>query len=201
MDNVKPKSVISLKSLSLSLTLLLLSILLTSGSIVGVLHLNDQNQRAFQQVRNQQSETRARLARADDDEREIREKIARYQDLVAQGRTLPERRLEWVETLRGIKESRRLLGLDYEIAPQRPLNVKAPSAGGHDFLVSTMKLDLPLLHENDLLGLLADLSAQVQALVSVQKCSIERLPFDPSRQNPAILKATCEVEWITLREK
>ena len=62
-----------------------------------------------------------------------------------------------------------------------------------------MKLDLPLLHEDDLLGLLADLSAQAQALVSVKSCKIERSPADP--QHPtASLKAHCEIDWITLQE-
>lgn len=201
MDNVEQKSVITPKSLGFSLALLLLSILICAALVIGTLQLSEQNQRNFQQVRNQQNETRTRLARADDDEREIREKIARYQELVAQGRTVPERRLDWVETLRSIQETRRLLGLDYEISPQKPLDSKSGPVGGHEFLASPMKLQMPLLHEDDLLGLLADLSARVQALVSVRKCTIERLPFDASRQNPATLRADCEIDWITLREK
>jgi hypothetical protein len=64
-----------------------------------------------------------------------------------------------------------------------------------------MKLEMMLLHENDLLGLFADLSAQVPALVSVRQCTIERLPGAPQQNQAALLRAKCEVDWITLQEK
>ncbi|MCX8017507.1 MAG: hypothetical protein N2690_06380, partial [Rhodocyclaceae bacterium] len=143
---------------------------------------------------------RARLARAHEDEREIAAKIARYQEILARGRTQPERRLEWVEILDGIKKTRRLLDLNYEIAPQRLLDPKQPAAGGYEFHTSPMKLELPLLHEEDLLGLLADLSRQSEALVSVRSCRIERQPVEAAHGG-APLKAACELDWITLREK
>jgi hypothetical protein len=200
MDNAVADSVISLKSLRWSLALLLLASLLAATAIAAVLHLGDQARQSHQQALVQQAETRARLARAHDDAREIRGRITRYLELIAQGRTQPERRLEWVETLRGIKDARRLLGLDYEISPQRPLDEKMPASGGFDFLASPMKLEMPLLHENDLLGLLADLQAQVGALISVRRCRIERIPVNPA-QPMASLKATCEIDWITLQEK
>jgi hypothetical protein len=193
-------SAINLKNLRWSL-LLLAACLISAAAVVFVQQLEHQSRIGLTQAQAQQSETSARLARANDDEREIRAKIARYQQIIDQGRAQPERRLEWVETLRGIKTTRRLLGLDYEIAPQRPLDAKLVASGGYNFLVSPMRLEMPLLHENDLLGLLDDLQAQVQALVSVRNCRIERLPADPSRQNAANLKALCEIDWITLQEK
>lgn len=193
--------VISLKSLSWSLLLLLVACLFSAFAVLGVQQLTQRASQANQQAQAQQAETRARLARAHDDEREIRAKIARYQEIIDQGRTQPERRLEWVETLRNIKTARRLLALEYEIAPQRPLDARQPAAGGYNFLVSPMKLEIPMLHENDLLGLLDDLRTQVQALVSVRSCKIERIAADPNRQNAANLKATCEIDWITLQEK
>jgi hypothetical protein len=64
-----------------------------------------------------------------------------------------------------------------------------------------MKLEMPLLHENDLLGLIADLSSRVQALISVKTCKIERIPATPNQSNAATLKASCEIDWITLQEK
>jgi hypothetical protein len=201
MENAESKSVINLKSLGMSLTLLACALLITATIVFSVLQKSQQTERENKQALALQNETRARLARAHEDEREIREKIARYQGIISQGRTLPERRLDWVETLRHIKESRRLLGLDYEIAPQRLLDDKAPAAGGYDFLASPMKLEIPLLHEDDLLGTLTDLSTQVQAMISPRQCSIQRIPADPSKRNAATLKAACEIDWITLREK
>jgi hypothetical protein len=194
-------SVINLKSLGWSLSLLLATCLAVAAVIAGVLHLGHQTELAHKQSLALQTETRSRLARANDDQREIGEKIARYQEAVRLGRTQPERRLEWVETLRSIKESRRLLGLDYEISPQKPLDDKAVAIGGYAFLVSPMKLEMPLLHENDLLGLIADLSARVQALISVKSCKIERISATPNQSNAATLKASCEIDWITMQER
>jgi hypothetical protein len=201
MDKASSTSVINPKSLGLSLLLLLASILATAAMVFAVLQMQQKSAQTHKQVLAQQNETRARLARASEDETEIRDKISRYQDLIASGRTQPERRLDWVETLKQIKESRRLLDLDYEISPQRPLSDKAPSTGGYDFLASPMKLNMPLLHENDLLGLLSDLSLQVQALISARQCTIERTAPAGGARNASTLKATCEIDWITLREK
>lgn len=191
-------SAISLKTLGGHIALLLIAALLAGAAAAVALRHHEETERRLNAARAALADTRAMLARAHDDEREIRARIVRYQEIIAKGRTQPERRLEWVETLRDIRESRRLLGLDYEIAPQRPLDDKAPEAGGHLFLASPMRLEMPLLHENDLLGLLTDLQAQTQALLSVRKCRIERTGAAPSA---GALKAACEIDWITLQEK
>jgi hypothetical protein len=201
MENADNESVISLQSLGWSIALLLLSLLLAAGLVLAVLYYGNLAAQSHQQALAQQAESRNRLARANEDEQEIRARITRYQELIAQGRTAPERRLDWVETLRHIKEKRRLLGLEYEIAPQRALDSKNVLSGNYSFLASQMKLEMPLLHENDLLGLLADLSAQVQALVSVRRCKVERIPQGATQHNAAMLKADCDVDWITLQEK
>jgi hypothetical protein len=201
MENADNESIISLQSLGWSIALLLLSLLLAAGLVLAVLYYGNHAEQSQKQALVLQAESRNRLARANEDEQEIRARIARYQELIARGRTAPERRLEWVETLRHIKEKRRLLGLEYEIAPQRALDGKNVLSGGYSFLASPMKLEMSLLHENDLLGLLADLSAQVQALVSVRRCKIERLPQSSAQQNASVLKADCDLDWITLQEK
>lgn len=194
--NTPAPAAVTIRALGPSLGLLIVAILLAAASIGWTYLQVQQATQQHKQAQARQSETRARLARVNEDEREIREKITRYQGIVQRGLTEPERRLQWVETLKAIKESRRLLGLNYEIAPQRPLDPKQVSSGGYDFLVSTMKLDLPMLHEEDLLGLLSDLSAKTQALVSVKSCQIERVT-----SGAANLKAACEIDWIKLQEK
>lgn len=183
-----------------SLTFLLVSLLVAAGLSAWIIQTGEEAERALQQAKAQLADSRNRLARAQDDEREIRARIDRYHELIKRGRTQPERRLDWVEALRNVKEKRRLLGMEYEIAPQRPLDPKQPVTGGYSFLVSPMKLDMLLLHEYDLLGLLADLSAAVPALISTRQCTIERLPAS-SQPQAAQLKANCELDWITLQEK
>jgi hypothetical protein len=201
MENAEYEAALSLRNLGGSITFLLLAILLATGMVFGVLQYGTKAEQALRQAQAEQAESRSRLSRAQEDEQEIRAKIDRYREIIERGRTQPERRLDWVETLRGIKEKRRLLGLDYEISPQRPLDAKVVVSGGYSFLVSPMKLEMMLLHENDLLGLFADLSAQVPALVSVRQCTIERLPSAPQQNQAALLRAKCDVDWITLQEK
>lgn len=188
--------VASLKPLLGSFVILLFACLASAGALFAARHLAGQAERDHNQARAQQNETRTRLARVHDDAREIRAGITRYRDIVRLGRIGSERRLEWVETLDHIKTARRLPGLDYEISPQRLLDEKQPVTGGFRFLASPMKLEMPLLHENDLLGLLDDLSARSQALVSVRRCRIDRLPASRTVR----LKASCEIDWITLQE-
>lgn len=197
--NTPASTAVTIRALGPSLALLIIALLLAAASIGWTYLQVQQATQQHKQAQMRQTETRSRLARVNEDEREIREKITRYQDIVQRGLTEPERRLQWVETLKAIKESRRLLGLNYEIAPQRPLDPKQVSSGGYDFLVSTMKLDLPMLHEEDLLGLLSDLAAKTQALISIKSCQIERVTS--GAQAGANLKAACEIDWIKLQEK
>ncbi len=199
MNTPAPATTINIRALGLSLGLLVGAILITAAAIGWTFQQAQQTAQQHKLALTRQSETKARLARVNEDERDIREKIVRYQEIVQRGLTQPEQRLQWVETLKAIKESRRLLGLNYEIAPQRPLDPKQVTSGGYDFLVSTMKLDLPMLHEEDLLGLLSDLSSQIHALIGVRRCQIDRLA--PGTQGSANLKAVCDIDWIKLQEK
>lgn len=147
----------------------------------------------------------AKLARASEEQQELRNKIDRFQALQSRGYIGPEHRLDWIEALARLKTSRRILKLDYEFAPQRPLDaVLLPggaSAGGIDVMSSQMQLQLHLLHEAELLGFLAELRTAVRALVKVRSCTVERIaPGIAGRGSMAQLKADCTLEWVTLRE-
>ena len=201
MDTTENGSALNLRNLAGGIVLLLLAALLAAALVFGVLHYGSRAEQMLKQAQAEQTESRIRLSRAQEDEQEIRAKIDRYREIIERGRTQPERRLDWVETLRRIKEQRRLYSMEYEIAPQRPLDPKAVVSGGYSFLASPMKLDLLMLHEHDLLGLFADLSMQVGALVSIRQCAIERLPGNAPQPGNPLLKAQCEIDWITLQEK
>ena len=200
MSETGTTSVINLRSLGWNLAFLLLSIVTAVITYFGLTQLHRHTNTAHQQALAQKVEAATSLARAKEDESDMRARIVLYNELIKRGRTAPEHRLEWVETMKNIKESHRLLGLEYEIAPQRRLEENASLAGGYTFLVSPMRIEIPLLHENDLFGFIADLSAQVKALVSTRNCRIERLPV-PAQPNAPLLKALCNLEWITLEEK
>ena len=145
----------------------------------------------------QRQESDTKLKRVRDEEIEIKNKSALYARLQQLGIIGAEERLEWVELLKEIRDQRRLPDLQYEIAPQRALDGKP--ASGFAFYGSTMKLDLRLLHEEDLTRLLADLRSRAKALVSVRSCDLVRLPAgaDERAGRRANLSASCEIDWLT----
>jgi hypothetical protein len=187
------------------LAFLLLAILLGFAMTTTARKLVDKAQIEQRQLESQQREIRARLSRAPDEERELRNKIALFQQLQERGIIGQEERLNWVEQIARIKTARRLFDLQYEIAPQKPLGDSllpgGAQAGDYEFMSSTMNLQMPLLHENDLLGFLADLRQNVHAHLLVRDCSIERMPQTPERGVAAQLRAACTIDWVTLREK
>ncbi|WIM06978.1 MAG: hypothetical protein OHM77_06845 [Candidatus Nitricoxidivorans perseverans] len=186
----------------------LAALLLTSAGIVfaATNHLKQARQEHRQAVARHDN-IKSRLVRARDEEREIRAKISRYQELLARGIIGQERRLDWVERIARIQAARRLIDVQYELSPQQPVDAKLlPSgtdAGGYEFMASTMRLQMQLLHEDDLLGFLADLQKSIQALLIVRNCAVDRTGRGGTgeRTPQAQLAAECALDWITLREK
>ena len=76
-----------------------------------------------------------KLKRVRNEENEIKQKSAVFSKLQTRGVIGEEQRLEWVELLKEIRDQRRLIDLQYEFAPQRPLDA-APS-NGFTFFAST----------------------------------------------------------------
>ncbi len=64
-----------------------------------------------------------------------------------------------------------------------------------------MKLQLNLLHEEDLIRLLDDLRRQARALIQVKRCDVSRIPRSgPENTLQGYLQAECLIDWVTLRE-
>ena len=149
------------------------------------------------------NQSRERLARISDEEREVKEKMQFYQRLGQAGILGEERRLEWADAIARIRTSRELLDLRYRIEPQKLLLSVAGKPAGVDFYVSTMKLELALLHEGDLLAMLADLRESGNQYTSVQRCTLTRSGLSPATA-PSLasrLRAQCEVNLITIIDR
>ena len=110
------------------------------------------------------NDARSKLQRVRGEESEIKQKSALFNQLQARGMVGEEQRLEWVELIREIRDKRRLIDLQYELAPQRSLDNSAPG-NGYAFYASTMKVQLKLLHEEDLTRFIDDLRRQAKALI------------------------------------
>jgi hypothetical protein len=140
-----------------------------------------------------------RLLRIADEEREVKEKIAVYRQLTALGILGREQRLEWADAIKRIRTQRGLIDLRYRVAPQKPLVSVPGKPGTIDFYASTMKVNLALLHEEDLLGFLADLRASGNAYYAVRRCTLSRTGVPPTAASLAArLNAECDIDLITI---
>ncbi len=129
------------------------------------------------------------------EEQEIKTRTQQFLEMDASGITGPEKRLDWMEMLRDIQRQLRIPGMTYEFGAQTQLDANA--VGGYAFHGSQLKIQLRLLHEEDLLNFLARVQRQAKAMVLVRSCKIARLP--PGTADAAQLSADCVMEWITLR--
>lgn len=148
----------------------------------------------------QRDEADGKLRQVREEEIEIKQKSALFNRLMERGILGEEQRLDWVELLKEVRDQRQLIDLRYEIAPQRALDRQV--SGGFAFFASAMKLQVKLLHEEDLTRLLGDLRARARALIKVQSCTIARLPpvSEERTSGRANLTADCEIDWLTLRD-
>ena len=145
------------------------------------------------------NDARSKLQRVRGEESEIKQKSALFNQLQARGMVGEEQRLEWVELIREIRDKRRLIDLQYEFAPQRSLDNSAPG-NGYAFYASTMKVQLKLLHEEDLTRFVDDLRRQAKALIQVKSCNVSRLPRNETEGSVvAQLQADCLIDWLTLQ--
>ncbi|HYD57639.1 MAG TPA: hypothetical protein VEB41_12080 [Burkholderiales bacterium] len=154
---------------------------------------------AAQADRAQNSE---RLARIAEEEREVKEKLEVYQHLQRLNILGEENRLEWADAMTRIRAQRELLDLRYRVERQRVLASLPGKPGSVDFHASTMKVDLALLHEEDLLRFLTDLRNSGNAFYAVRRCALARTgqPLASATISPR-LRAECEIDLITVLDR
>ena len=153
-------------------------------------------QKAHKEATSKRGEVQGKLANARNEEQELLEKYSRYEGIVARGYIGSERRLDWIEQIRKIKTTRKLLDVVYELEPQTVLD--GTNASGFDFMASNMRLQMQLLHEEDLLLFLSDLRDSMRAYTSVRSCNVVKQTRPGSSMQ---LGANCSIDWITLRER
>jgi hypothetical protein len=124
-----------------------------------------------------------------------------FRSLVELGLLEPERRLDLVELVHALRSRHRLLGLEYEIGPQRPLPLaRGTRLDALEVLASRVKLKARGLHEAEVLAFIEALSQSPPGFRPVEQCLIRRLRATGDARSPRI-EADCTLEWITLKEK
>jgi hypothetical protein len=154
---------------------------------------------AAQQERKQNAE---RLARIAEEEREVKEKMDVYQQLKSLKVLGEERRLEWADAIARIRAQRELLDLRYRVERQKLLMSAPGKPGTVDFFSSSMRVELALLHEEDLTRFLGDLRASGNAYYSVKRCSLDRTnqPATGATITPR-LRSECLIDLITIIDR
>ena len=152
------------------------------------------------------TEAQNRLSRVSQEQQELTEKIALFQNIVARGYTAAEDRLDWIEQLDRLHTVRKITDFQYEFSAQQPLDTSlvpsGPIAAGYEFRSSKQRMTMKVLHEADVWNFINDISTQARALIVVRSCAIERLPLAAiDRGTGPYLAADCVLEWITLKER
>ncbi|MFA5914619.1 MAG: hypothetical protein WC830_13785 [Burkholderiales bacterium] len=147
----------------------------------------------------QRAEVQAKLASANEEEREIKANLQQYQALQARGMIGAEKRLDWVDTVTAIKNERRLFNISYSIEPQKDLDYPGfGPGGGVKFVASHVKMDIQLLHEEDLLNFIGDLARRGKPYLSVRSCDVRREDRGSGTALAPRLRADCTFDLITI---
>jgi hypothetical protein len=188
----------------LAAPLAMLVALLAAGA--GLIYWLEQEQRATHQqlagAREERNQARNRLTRIAEEEKEVSDKLAVYRRLQSLHILGDEQRLEWADAMTRIRQSRELLDLRYSVGRQQTIASVPGKPANVDFYSSTMKVDIALLHEGDLLGFLRDLRDSGNAFYSVKRCSITRTGIAATGTSIVPrLRAECDIDLITIIDR
>jgi hypothetical protein len=188
----------------LAVPLALLVALLAAGG--GLIFWSELQQRKAEQqlaaARAERAQAREKLTRIAEEEKEVNDKLAVYRQLKQLRILGEEQRLEWADAMTRIRTARELLDLRYLVEKQRTLVSIPGKPANVDFFASTMKVDVALLHEGDLLAFLRDLRDSGNAYYSVKRCQITRAPSAATGLSIVPrLRADCDIDLITIMDR
>lgn len=173
------------------------------------------SQRNLQELRN-------RLETLKREQADLQGSEETYKGLIARGAFAPERRLDLIETFAELKKRHNLIGLDYDVAPQRPLKFATgasyPAVG---IMASRIHMKILAYHDGDLVAFLDEFPRIQRGFFPIDKCAIKRVagteqrmlappenaappvpvPESTPTAGAASLEADCTLEWITLIDK
>lgn len=152
-------------------------------------------------LKRQLSEVQGRVGMARRERDDLQASSLMFQSLLAQGILEDESRLRLIERLDRLKLRYRLVGLEYDIAPQRTL----PAPGGRAFeaievVSSRVGIKAFALHEGDLIAFLDDLAKPPRGFNPIQNCSLRRVMAAAAQDNSRV-EATCALEWVSIKDK
>ncbi len=118
---------------------------------------------------------RSRLEAAKRERDNLRDSEQTYSALTSRGVFLPEDRLELIEAMAKLKQRHRLIGLDYEVSPQRIVKLNAGLAlPAIDVIGSRIRMKVSAYHDGDLVAFLDDFPRMQRGFFPLDRCVIRR---------------------------
>ena len=182
-----------------ALIVLVASLLLSAALVFAGKAILIKQQDNMNQAQAQRNDANSKLHQAENDKQEIHDYQPKFLTLRERGFVGEERRLDWIEHIKQIRENRKLLPITYEISAQQVFQVDPEvTLGDLELRGSKMKLQMELLHEGDLLNFLDDLKHK--GFYTVQECKVKRAGTEPESAHLP-LAAECVIYWLTLGER
>lgn len=183
--------------------LLALSTVAAVGLAVGGRWYLDHERKSRLSATQRLDQARSRLETARRERDNLRQSADIYRALLDRGLLQPERRLDMVELVNGLRSRFQLYSLDYDIGAQRPLPLGANRTfPAVDVLSSRVRLRIRALHEGDVLAFVEALAASRQGFFPLERCAMKRIEGGADADKlQAHVEADCAFEWITLKEK
>lgn len=182
---------------------LLATLLLGSALVFFTYQQFKQATDALKQQQGALQEARNRLHKSGDEKDRILRYRADFLALQQRGLIGEEQRINWVDALRAASLQLKMFGVNYQIEAQQAYQSPAVTdAGPYRLRQSVMKINMGLLHEEDLprfMTALADLQA---GFFILRECDLQR---QGSARKEATgvqphLNADCSLAWLSMSE-
>ena len=132
---------------------------------------------------------------------DMRTSAETFRELLDRGMLGEEKRLDLLEMVERLKTEHHVVSLDYEVSPQRALQLPGGRAfNAIEVFASRVRLKVQALHDGDLLGFIDALVKQQRSFFTFDRCVVQRLEAGVGTARPGV-EAECTLEWITVRDK
>lgn len=147
----------------------------------------------------QLTDAQVQLAAAQNDQQNMAIYAMEYNALMVQKVIGDEQRLDWMEGLEKLRQQGRVLDFTYTISPQQAYAPSPPlDAGNFQLNRSGMTMQINLLHEGQLLDLIAAMRTQMKGWFMLDSCALSRVI---AGNDASPLKAECKGGWFTMKNR
>lgn len=183
------------------------SLLVSAIALYSSGHYADKAQKERRNAQNILNDARNHLAAILQDRENMDIYASEYGALIENEIIGDDQRLDWMEGLEKIRRQNLVASFSYAIAPQKIYTPQPPiDSGNFDIRYSEMKLQIDLLHEEQLPDFFNALRSQIKGWYQLEGCTLQRSTtinedIDSITTATAYIKAECSGGWITLKNR